>query len=59
MPGAMNTVLNVGINDESVKALEGMIGPLGAWECYYNFLTSYLQAVFNFSQLEIDEYLNI
>ncbi|OGJ37942.1 MAG: hypothetical protein A2383_02005 [Candidatus Pacebacteria bacterium RIFOXYB1_FULL_39_46] len=58
MPGAMNTVLNVGINNEAVKALEKMIGPVGAWECYYNFLTSYLQAVFNLSQLEIDEYLS-
>src|SRR5262249_20880385 len=39
MPGMMDTVLNVGLNPECVRAMAGRTGnPRGAWEAYRHFL---------------------
>lgn len=42
MPGAMNTFLNVGMNDEIVEALSQQPGfAWTAWDCYRRFLQSW------------------
>ncbi len=45
MPGMMETVLNLGINDEIVKNLEEHGGERFAFDTYRRFLEMYLQAV--------------
>lgn len=37
MPGMMDTVLNVGINDDTVAGLAQRIGDRAAWDCYRRF----------------------
>ncbi len=42
MPGMMDTVLNVGLNPESVLAIANRTGrPRGAWEAYRHFLVMF------------------
>lgn len=41
MPGMMDTVLNVGLNDKSVKVLANMTDPDFAWDSYRRFMQSY------------------
>jgi pyruvate,orthophosphate dikinase len=46
MPGMMETVLNVGLNDETVAALVRASGnPRLAWDCYRRLLLSYAEIV--------------
>mmetsp|Transcript_15028 Transcript_15028/g.33810 ORF Transcript_15028/g.33810 Transcript_15028/m.33810 type:complete len:298 (+) Transcript_15028:615-1508(+) len=46
MPGAMQTVLNLGMNDEIVAALAGLTNnPRWAYDCYRRFLHAYGTAV--------------
>ncbi len=40
MPGMMDTVLNLGINDEIVRGLEAA-NPRAAWDCYRRFVQMY------------------
>lgn len=49
MPGMMNTVLNLGLNDEIVVGLAGKWGERFAWDAYRRFLDMYGDVV-----LEID-----
>ena len=42
MPGMMDTILNLGLNDQSVVALEKATGnPRFAWDCYRRFIQMY------------------
>ena len=42
MPGMMDTILNLGLNDESVVALEKATNnPRFAWDCYRRFIQMY------------------
>jgi pyruvate, orthophosphate dikinase len=42
MPGMMDTILNLGLNDETVLALERASGnPRFAWDCYRRFIQMY------------------
>src|SRR5499426_1197797 len=42
MPGMMDTILNLGLNDETVEALAGRTGnPRFAWDCYRRFVQMY------------------
>jgi pyruvate,orthophosphate dikinase len=42
MPGMMDTILNLGLNDQSVVALEQATGnPRFAWDCYRRFIQMY------------------
>ncbi len=55
MPGMMDTVLNLGMNDESVQALAKLTGnERFAWDSYRRFIQMYANVVmgFNVSMLE-------
>src|SRR4051812_31769062 len=42
MPGMMDTILNLGLNDQTVVALENASGnPRFAWDCYRRFIQMY------------------
>lgn len=41
MPGMMNTILNVGINDETIGALEREIGWESAWDAYFKLVREF------------------
>ena len=42
MPGMMDTILNLGLNDQTVEALAGKSGnPRFAWDCYRRFIQMY------------------
>jgi len=42
MPGMMDTILNLGLNDQTVGALEQATGnPRFAWDCYRRFIQMY------------------
>jgi len=42
MPGMMDTILNLGLNDQTVLALEKISGnPRFAWDCYRRFIQMY------------------
>ncbi len=46
MPGMMDTVLNVGLNPDCVRALAHRTGnPRGAWQAYYHFLLLFARTV--------------
>ena len=46
MPGLMETVLDVGVNDETVEGLVGLTGnPRLAWDCYRRLLQGYAEIV--------------
>jgi pyruvate, orthophosphate dikinase len=53
MPGMMDTVLNIGLNDETVEGLAGTSGdPRFAWDSYRRFIQMYADVV-----LGIDHHL--
>ena len=53
MPGMMDTILNLGLNDETVKALENATGnPRFAWDCYRRFVQMYGDVVMGVQKLE-------
>lgn len=42
MPGMMDTILNLGLNDQTVQGLEKVSGnPRFAWDCYRRFIQMY------------------
>ena len=46
MPGMMDTILNLGLNRESVKGLAKLSGqPRFAWDCYRRFIQMYANVV--------------
>ena len=56
MPGMMDTILNLGLNDETVKALEAKSGnPRFAYDCYRRFIQMYGNVVLEISKHDFDE----
>jgi pyruvate,orthophosphate dikinase len=48
MPGMMDTVLNLGLNDQTVEALAKLTeNPRFAWDCYRRFIQMYSDVVLN------------
>ena len=46
MPGMMDTILNLGLNEEVVEALAEASGnPRWAWDCYRRFIQMYSDVV--------------
>src|SRR5256885_14106541 len=51
MPGMMDTILNLGLNDQTVKALAKKTGnPRFAWDCYRRFVQMYGDVVLGVQQ---------
>jgi pyruvate,orthophosphate dikinase len=58
MPGMMDTVLNLGINDETVHGLIKMSGnERFAWDCYRRFIQMYGEVVMGADYDELEEEL--
>src|SRR5262249_38063664 len=58
MPGMMDTVLNVGLNADTVLALSKETGDEGsAWACYERFAESYARIVRGIGAAEIEDHL--
>jgi pyruvate,orthophosphate dikinase len=56
MPGMMETVLNVGLNSESLQGLIGLTGnPRLAWDCYRRLVQSYAEVVQSLPRTPFDE----
>jgi pyruvate,orthophosphate dikinase len=56
MPGMMDTVLNLGLNDETVEALAASSGNSRfAWDCYRRFIQMYGDVVMGVQKLEGEE----
>ncbi len=57
MPGMMDTILNLGLNDQSVVALENATSnPRFAWDCYRRFIQMYGDVVMGVQKREGEEH---
>lgn len=60
MPGMMDTVLNLGLNDETVEALAATSGdPRFAWDSYRRFVQMYSEVVLGLEHGAFEEALEI
>jgi pyruvate,orthophosphate dikinase len=58
MPGMMETVLNLGLNDATVEALAGRTkNERFAWDCYRRFITMFSSVVLGIRREAFDEHL--
>lgn len=58
MPGMLDTILNVGLNDETVHGLIRMSGnPRLAWDSYRRFIQGYSETVFGVESAEFKQCL--
>ena len=58
MPGMMETVLNLGLNDKTVEGLAAWTGnPRFAWDCYRRFITMFGNVVLGIRRETFDEQL--
>jgi pyruvate,orthophosphate dikinase len=56
MPGMMDTILNLGLNDETVKALEAKSNnPRFAYDCYRRFIQMYGNVVLEIPKHDFEE----
>ena len=56
MPGMMDTILNLGLNDQTVKALEAKSNnPRFAYDCYRRFIQMYGAVVLEIPKHDFDE----
>jgi pyruvate, orthophosphate dikinase len=56
MPGMMDTILNLGLNDETVKSLETKTGNARfAYDCYRRFIQMFGNVVLGISKHDFDE----
>src|SRR5579863_2390034 len=56
MPGMMDTILNLGLNDETVKAVEAKSNnPRFAYDCYRRFIQMYGNVVLEVPKHDFDE----
>ena len=56
MPGMMDTILNLGLNDETVKAVEAKSNnPRFAYDCYRRFIQMYGNVVLEVPKKDFDE----
>ena len=59
MPGLMNTILNLGINDITVKALiKKTNNPRFAWDSYRRFIQTYADGVLDVSRKEFEHLID-
>ena len=59
MPGMMDTILNLGLNDRSVQGLATKTGnPRFAWDCYRRFIQMFASVVMDFQKHEFEELLS-
>jgi len=59
MPGMMETVLNLGLNDTTVEGLAGRTkNDRFAWDCYRRFITMFGSVVMNIRREAFDEHLD-
>jgi pyruvate,orthophosphate dikinase len=59
MPGMMETVLNLGLNDDSVQGLASWTGnDRFAWDCYRRFVTMYSDVVLEIPRAAYDSRLD-
>ena len=57
MPGMMDTILNLGLNDQSVIALENSTNnPRFAWDCYRRFIQMYGDVVLGVQKREGEDH---
>jgi pyruvate,orthophosphate dikinase len=57
MPGMMDTILNLGLNDQSVVALVSATGnPRFAWDCYRRFIQMYGDVVLGVQKREGEDH---
>ena len=57
MPGMMDTILNLGLNDQTVLALENATNnPRFAWDCYRRFIQMYGDVVMGVQKREGEEH---
>ncbi len=57
MPGMMDTILNLGLNDETVQSLVERTGnPRFAWDCYRRFLQMYGDVVMGVQRLRGEDH---
>ncbi len=55
MPGMMDTILNLGLNEEVVKVLSDKSGnPRWAWDCYRRFIQMFSDVVMEVSKKEFE-----
>src|SRR3546814_11933895 len=60
MPGMMDTVLNLGLNDKTVVGLSDASGdPRFAWDSYRRFVQMYADVVMGLDHAEFEEALEI
>lgn len=45
MPGMMDTILNLGLNDDVVRGLSALTSPVFALDCYRRFMEKYAEIV--------------
>ncbi len=58
MPGMMDTILNLGLNDRSVVGLANRTGnPRFAWDCYRRFLQMFGSVVLGLEKSDFEEHL--
>ena len=57
MPGMMDTVLNLGLNDEIAMKLSQIIDERFVYDCYRRFITMYSDVVMNFNKDEFEKIL--
>jgi pyruvate,orthophosphate dikinase len=58
MPGMMDTVLNLGLNDETVEALAAKSGDRFAYDSYRRFITMYSDVVLGIEHHHFEEILD-
>src|SRR5215208_220004 len=59
MPGMMDTVLNLGLNDETVTALATAADPRFAWDSYRRFIQMYGSVVLGVEHHEFEAILEL
>lgn len=57
MPGMMDTVLNLGLNDTVVKGFAAKAGDRFAYDCYRRFLDMYGNVVLGFQHSDFEKHL--
>ena len=59
MPGMMDTILNLGLNEDVVEAISEMSGnPLWAWDCYRRFIQMYSDVVMEVGKKYFEELID-
>ncbi len=59
MPGMMDTVLNLGLNDETVNAIAGLADERFAWDTYRRFIQMYGSVVLGVEHHEFESILEL